>query len=351
MTATKITYESAALVAPPPMLPTITRMNPDSALQEAFAANNGALADYLRAVVPMPSWRNDTVIDAEPQGIAAPHEAHERTRRYGWTLLAIVILAIVATGGLAFTGYQLGMIPHVGLAVTIWIGAGGMLAIFLVQRLQHADMEHSPEAIALVRERAGAFATETAAEASAGVAAAWAYAIRSEANAKSHQTQAQAAALDAEVQRLMLAAPSPQPRRPAPAITTEIQPQPWHLDADGNPQPGPDPVPTPVATPVATPVVTPVAPPVAPGVPPVTATVLSWIANLYDDPAAVHPDTRRVLAEVPWSARSKALPEAEKARIKAAVLGLDLFEPAPGNGLILAWRFKWSALQRVKAVL
>lgn len=341
-------YDNAVLTQAAPAWPAITRLNPDDALQGAFAANNGALADYLRAVAPMPSWRNDTFIDAEPQGIAAPHEAHERTRRYGWTLLAIVILSIVATGGLAFTGYQLGMIPHVGLAVTIWIGAGGMLAIFLVQRLQHADMEHSPEAIALVRERAGAFATETAAEASAGVAAAWAYAIRSEADAKARQVHAQAAALDAEVQRLMLAAPSPQPRRQQLA-TPEIQPQTWHLDAEGNPQPGP----APVATPVATPVVTPVAPPVAPGVPPVTATVLSWIASLYDDPAAVHPDTRRVLAELPWSARSRALPEAEKARIKTAMLDLDppLFESAPGNGLILAWRFKWSALQRVKAVL
>lgn len=80
--------------------------------------------------------------------------------------------------------------------------------------------------------------------------------------------------------------------------------------------------------------------------------VLGWVAGLYDEPDRVHPDTRRIInTELPWSARSKALAEAEKPRVKAALLGSGLFAPLPGNGLALECTIKGVALRRVREVL
>jgi hypothetical protein len=341
-------YVTPATVAPVQLAPApIARLDIDAVTRDTFAANNAALTGYLRQIAPLPSWRtgNDCTIDAEPRGVAAPHESHERSNRYRWTLLAIVALSIVATGGLAFTGHELGMIANVGLTVAVWIGAGGSLAIYLVQRLQAHDLEHSPEAIALVREHAAAYATETGADAQAGLTAAYADTLRIQAQAHAATVQAQAAALDAQVQRLMLPPMASQPRRVT--VAGSAQPQAWEWDTNGNPVLLPEGDNTPVP-----PVCPPLSPPVPTGVDPTVAQMLEWVASLYDAPDRVHPDTRRIInTELPWSARSKALPETEKPRVKAAMVSTGLFAPLPGNGLALECTIKGVALRKVREVL
>ncbi len=371
MTATYVTPAPTYTAPPPPPAP-LARIDVDGVTRDAFAAINTTADAYLRQIAPLPAWRTDgpypTTIDAPPPGIAAPHEAHERSRRYGWTLIAVVMLAIVATGGLAFTGHELGMIANVGLTIAMWIGAGGSLAIYLVARLQAHDLAHSPEAVALVRERAAAYATETGADAAAGVAAAYADTLRLQAQAQAATQQAQAAALGAHVAQL--AAPPPAPRRVracpersegAPGIA---QPQAWHLDANGEPQPGAAPLPAPPACPPCPPL-SPPAPaleyvaavtPAPAGVDPVAGLVLAWVASLYDDPAALDPRDRRILVELPWSGRARgeyALPKAERARVRDALLSVQppLFAALPGNAVALVGRSKWFALEKVKGVL
>lgn len=289
--------------APQPQLAPapLARIDTDAVTRATFEANNAALAGYLRTVTPtvapLPGWRRDEVIDAAPVGVAAPHEAHERSRRYGWTLIAIVALAIVATGGLAFTAYNLGVIPHVGLTVAIWIGAGGVLSIYLVQRLQRADIAHSPEAIALVGAQAAAFATETAAEAAAQLTGAYADLLRLQAQAAVDAQRQSLALRQAEIERdLLRLQPAP---RPAPPPAADL----LH-DLPGDLLPD---LRAPVATPVAAPAPTCAGAAADPSAPPTVAGVVLawWLAGV--DAGDIRPG-RVLRTRAPWSERSELLP-------------------------------------------
>lgn len=358
-TATYVAPLPSAPVMPPPT--TLARLDIDAVTRDAFAANNAALDGYLRQIAPLPAWRNglDCTIDAEPRGVAAPHESHERSRRYIWTLAAIVALSIVATGGLAFTAYQVGALPNVGLTVAIWIGAGGMLAIYLVQRLQAHDLAHSPEAIALVRERANAYATETNADAQAGLIAAYADTLRSQAAAHAATVQAQAAALDAHTQSLARPVPVRPPRRVTVAGAT--QPQAWELDAAGNPVVLPPPAPpcTPPSPPAAFLEYTVAAAPAPAGVDPTVAVMLAWVAELYATDAAtgeyvnLEGGTRAILLRAPWSERSTALPPAARKQVWRRLQALQppLFSQTTGGRYVLGPYPKLAALAAVRGAL
>ncbi len=325
--------------APPPRLQDI---DTGLIIRDTLRANGELVGGLLRTISPTLEGPLD---DGQVVGTySTPAESAERTKRYRFSITAIVLICATIAAGIVLLAYNAHMVDSVA-GVAGWLTLTGLLSASLVYRLQAQDFKHSAEGIAHAREGYRAVVDQTDADSRAELAKAYAYAIRRQADAQAHTVEAQAKALDAEVQRLMLATPAPQSRRLRAPAHDDGAVQEWHLDAEGNPQPGLSPVPPPVATPVC--------PPVPPGVDPVVATVLAWVASLYDDPATVHAESRRVLAEVPWSARSKALPEADKQRVKIAVLGLDppLFEIAPGNGLVLKWRFKWSALQRVKEAL
>ena len=195
----------------------LARIDADAVTRQAMESNSQALAAYLRAVAPsMPTVHND-VVDTPPRGVAAPHEAEGRTQRYRLTLVAIVCLATLATGGLSFTAYNLGMIAHVGLAVTIWLGASGIVSIWLVTWLQRLDLAYSPEAIALVRENAIAYQTEAHADAMKEVGSAYAFALRTDATAKADVHRLSAEIRNREVDRdlLRLQSTHQAPRPPA----------------------------------------------------------------------------------------------------------------------------------------
>lgn len=305
--------------APSPVQPQSTsmvRIDTDAVTRAAFEANNAALTGYLRTVAPLPSWRNgsDCTIDAEPRGVAAPHEAHERSRRYGWTLIAIVVLSIVATGGLAFTAYNLGMIPHVGLTVAIWIGGGGSLAIYLVQQLQRHDLAHSPEAIALTREQANAYATETDADSRQLLTKAYADSITTaaaaDADARRASAQLAQQRIDADLARLQTTTV-----RPVPPPVTDLSDD---LSA---------PVPPPVATCSAS-VET-----CAPMPPTVAAVVLAWLdAGLRS--GDIQPG-RPLRIRAPWSARGD-LPAAVKPEVarRLATCEPPLFRDGDGRQVV-----------------
>ena len=195
----------------------LARIDADAVTRQAMESNSQALAAYLRAVAPsMPTVHND-VVDTPPRGVAAPHEAHERSNRFRWTLIAIVCLSIVATGGLAFTAYQVGAIQHVGLAISVWIFTGGSLAIWLVHRLQVRDMAYSPEAIALETAAAQRYAAETDADSRQLLARAYSDVLRTDASAKADVHRQSAATRQAEIDRDMLRLQSTHqaPRPPA----------------------------------------------------------------------------------------------------------------------------------------
>ena len=194
------------------------------------------------------------------------------------------------------------------------------------------------------------------------VADAYADAVRVQAQAHAATVKAQAAALDAHTASLLQVAP--QKRRVALA-TGDAQTAPWHWERDdsGTPIPVPDggetpacPPCQPLSAPAPPHEYTPAQAPLPAGVDAVTATVLAWVALLYDDAAAVDTRDRRITVELPWSTRARgeyALPRAERARVRDALLGLQppLFAELPGNALALVGRSKWFALEKVKGVL
>jgi hypothetical protein len=81
--------------------------------------------------------------------------------------------------------------------------------------------------------------------------------------------------------------------------------------------------------------------------------VLLWVERLYSEMGALHPRTRRVLLEVPWSARSNAIIGMNKASVKEAIMSINppLFVSAPGNGLTLSCLSVELALAAVRKAL
>lgn len=349
---------SAAFTAPGPQLPALAPakvidIDPNAAVRQALAQNGEIVGSLLRSIQPPgPPVDGGNVVGT----YSTPGESAGRTSRYKFAVGAIAVIAVLTATGLVMVMRFNGVIND-PMAFGLWFVLSGAIMGGLVAWLQTLDFRHSAEGIALEREWYQHDLGATDAQSRQEIAAAIAYAIRKDADAKALTVASQAHALDAEVARL--AAPTARALKQVTVAGT-AQPQAWEWDAAGNPvvvaAPAGDPVDPPVAPPVAppdTPPVAPLSPPVGPGVDPVMGAVLAWVAGLYDDPAAVDPATRRVLAPLPWSARSKVLAPADKARVKAAILGLDppLFLPAEGNGVTLVCPLKGAALKKVRAGL
>lgn len=276
---------------------------------DAMNANNHMVLQVLRSM--------GTTIDAErtpaqPAGLSSPGELAARNERFRWTVVATVILSMVATGGIVAIAVVTGQLtPALGLAT--WIALTGLCAMVAVWHVHRTELAHTPEALEGERIAGDYDVSATDAESRQILARAYADAVRDDAAARRASAEAQRAAnlayTQAPAQRQMDYTPRERPESPAVDDCSAA------------------PAETPVQS-AGTPTMSIVAPD------PVLASVLEFLDLQHANYVA----TGRTLIQdrLPWSARG-AMPQGDKERVEATLAHIVNPPIVAGAGNRLHW--------------
>ena len=235
---------------------------------DAMTSNNNMVMAVLRQM--QPTIDADPADRAQPAGLSSPGELAARNERFRWTVVATVILSMVATGGIVAIAVVTGQLtPALGLAT--WIALTGLCAMVAVWHVHRTELAHTPEALERLRTECEFDVSAQDAESRQILAQAYADAVRDDAAARRASAesarQANIAYTQAPAQRQMDYTP-----RTAPDCST---------------------APAPVCAPVT---------PTAPATPdPALAAMLAFIREVFTD--CERRDSSLITQRLPWSAR------------------------------------------------
>ena len=202
---------------PTPVQPTaLAKIDPDAVVRSALDAQSNAVQTYLRTVAGNAGQRTVDAAPRSPTGYSNGDELKARNRRFYFTVLAYVAMAIVVAYGLV----QLAILADV-LRDDWWLGAfltlTGALALTLTYTTHRLEAHLTPEGIQSTLAGADAYASERNADGQHAIATAVADAIRWRAESEYHDAQARQLATEEAYGRM---AAQPPPRR----LTMAAQP-------------------------------------------------------------------------------------------------------------------------------
>ena len=198
---------------PTPVQPTaLAKIDPDSVVRSALDAQSNAVQTYLRTVAGNAGQRTVDAAPRSPTGYSNGDELKARNRRFYFTVLAYVAMAIVVAYGLV----QLAILADV-LRDDWWLGAfltlTGALALTLTFTTHRLEAHLTPEGIQATLAGADGYATERNADGQHAIATAVADAIRWRAESEYHDAQSRQLATEAQYGMISGGSASAPPRR------------------------------------------------------------------------------------------------------------------------------------------
>ena len=285
---------------------------------DVMQAVGGVIEAYSAQQKSLLSHAQGEIIDAYQTGggrTSTAAELAERRKTARLYLMAQTATTAITVGGVAYLAHLAGALDRPG-ALAVWMFGTGAISLVLIALQHRGEQTLTPEAIAHAEIAAQTEIAALDAESRQIIATAYADAIRAGADADrlAAETRKQAAALDAArlTAHFDRRAEDRQRRRSAIFHAAEVAPPPYTTVTETD-------HPTDLTVAETAPTVTETAAPPASTDPTLTV-LLTALATLYE---TVDPSNPLIKTALPWSARSTAIPPAQKERITDLLDRLD----------------------------
>lgn len=288
---------------------------------DVMQAVGGVIEAYSAQQKSLLSHAQGEIIDAYQTGggrTSTAAELAERRKTARLYLMAQTMTTAITVGGIAYLAHLAGALDRPG-ALAVWMFGTGAISLVLIALQHRGEQTLTPEAIAHAEIAAQTEIAALDAESRQIIAQAYADAIRAGADADrlAAETRKQTAANDAArlTAQFDRRIDDRQRRRSAIFHAAEVAPPPAYAPTVTETDP-----PTDLTVRETAPTVTETAAPAASTDPTLTV-LLTALATLYE---TVDPSNPLIKTALPWSARSTAIPPAQKEKITDL---LDRLEP------------------------